>query len=172
MALRLYGDGNIENVTSINTAVSSTELGYLDGVSSDLQQQIDSVGVWQSWTPSATNITVGNGTLAGSYVEIGQTVVCRFNFLLGTTSAVSGSPNVTPPIPFSGEMQGMTWIGSINDNGTSTFPLYVIVQGSGFGLYALAANSTYLYYAALASTVPMTWANLDWMRFVAVYRKA
>lgn len=32
MALRLYGDGNIENLTSINTAVSSTELGYLDGI--------------------------------------------------------------------------------------------------------------------------------------------
>ena len=45
MALRLYGDGNIENVTSINTAVSSTELGYLDGVTSDLQGQINEVGL-------------------------------------------------------------------------------------------------------------------------------
>lgn len=36
MALRLYGDGNIENVDSITTSasatLSSTELGYLDGI--------------------------------------------------------------------------------------------------------------------------------------------
>ena len=45
MALRLYGDGSIENVTSINTAVSSTELGYLDGVTSGIQSQTDSIGL-------------------------------------------------------------------------------------------------------------------------------
>lgn len=44
MALRLYGDGNIENVTSINTSVSATELAYLNGVTSNIQSQLASAG--------------------------------------------------------------------------------------------------------------------------------
>lgn len=44
MALRLSGDGNITGINSLNTDVSATELGYLDGISSSVQTQINTSG--------------------------------------------------------------------------------------------------------------------------------
>ena len=42
MPVTIGGSGPITGVTSINTSVSDTELGYLDGVTSALQTQINS----------------------------------------------------------------------------------------------------------------------------------
>lgn len=48
MTLKLYGNGNIENVDSIVTSasatLSATELGYIDGVTSALQTQLNNAG--------------------------------------------------------------------------------------------------------------------------------
>lgn len=44
MAVSISGDGAVTGVASINTDVSSTELGYLDGVTSAIQPQIAGAG--------------------------------------------------------------------------------------------------------------------------------
>ena len=55
-------------------------------------------GAWQSWTPSYTNITVGNGTVSAKYIQIGKTVFYRFLLKMGTTTSVSNNPTMSPPI--------------------------------------------------------------------------
>lgn len=45
----------------------------------------------QSWTPSWTNVTVGNGTNNSKYFQIAKLVVCRLNLVLGSTSSASGN---------------------------------------------------------------------------------
>lgn len=44
MPITINGTGPIDGITSLNTTVSSTELGYLDGVTSALQTQINTAG--------------------------------------------------------------------------------------------------------------------------------
>ena len=44
MPVTIGGSGPITGVTSINTSVSDTELGYLDGVTSAIQSQINTAG--------------------------------------------------------------------------------------------------------------------------------
>lgn len=44
MPIVLNGSGPITGVTSLNTTVSDTEIGYLDGVTSALQTQINTAG--------------------------------------------------------------------------------------------------------------------------------
>lgn len=44
MPITINGTGPITGVTSINTSVSDTELGYLDGVTSGIQSQINTSG--------------------------------------------------------------------------------------------------------------------------------
>jgi hypothetical protein len=44
MPIILNGDGPISGITSVNASVSATELGYLDGVTSGLQNQINNSG--------------------------------------------------------------------------------------------------------------------------------
>jgi hypothetical protein len=69
MSLQLSGDGSVSGLTSINTDVSSTEVGYLDGVTSALQTQINSGGlvkiVDQSFT-SASAVSV-NGCFTSAH---------------------------------------------------------------------------------------------------------
>ena len=44
MPITINGTGPIDGITSLNTTVSSTELGYLDGVTSAVQSQINTAG--------------------------------------------------------------------------------------------------------------------------------
>lgn len=47
-------------------------------------------GAWKSYTPAweavTTNPTLGNGTLTGRYIQLGQTVHFRINLVIGSTS--------------------------------------------------------------------------------------
>jgi hypothetical protein len=49
-------------VTNAKLATSAGEIG----------------AAWASWTPTWTNLSVGNGTMAGAYIQIGKTVHFRF----------------------------------------------------------------------------------------------
>lgn len=44
MPIAINGTGPITGITSLNTTVSDTELGYLDGVTSGIQSQINTAG--------------------------------------------------------------------------------------------------------------------------------
>ena len=44
MPITINGTGPIDGITSLNTSVSSTELGYLDGTTSAIQTQINTAG--------------------------------------------------------------------------------------------------------------------------------
>jgi hypothetical protein len=46
---------------------------------------------WTSYTPTATNFTVGNGTIAGKYAQVGKLIVIRVNFTGGSTSTYTAS---------------------------------------------------------------------------------
>lgn len=64
MPISINGSGSVDGITSINTSISSTELGYLDGVTSGLQSQINTAGglvkiTDQSFT-SASAVSVNN----------------------------------------------------------------------------------------------------------------
>lgn len=62
---------------------------------SDLDSALS--GVWTAWTPTITNMTLGNGTITAAYRRIGKTLDYRFRFLLGSTSAVGTQPLFTLP---------------------------------------------------------------------------
>lgn len=47
---------------------------------------------WTAYTPTATNFTVGNGTLLGRWQRLGKTAVgIRINFTAGSTSSYTAS---------------------------------------------------------------------------------
>lgn len=53
---------------------------------------------WASWTPTWTNLTVGNGTNASVYIQFGKTVFCYVSFTLGSTSSVGNGAYFTLPV--------------------------------------------------------------------------
>ncbi len=58
-----------------------------------------SSSAWRSYTPTVTNFTKGNGSIAGSYV-VDANNMCDFevSVALGSTSAVTGGMTVTLPL--------------------------------------------------------------------------
>lgn len=50
------------------------------------------------YTPSPSNLTLGNGTLTGRYMKIGMLVHYRISMVFGTTTSVSGIFSFTLPI--------------------------------------------------------------------------
>lgn len=53
---------------------------------------------WQSFTPTLNNFTLGNGSKAGYYTQIGKTVIGRVYVLCGSTSAFGTGMSIDPPI--------------------------------------------------------------------------
>ena len=135
---------------------------------------LDYVGAWTSYTPTWTNITIGNGTNNFAYKQIGKTIFVRGSFTFGSTSSISGVPAFTLPVT------------SISYPSNSTFGHVYIEDNAvqafhGFSLFAstttanmrvLGANGTYVSSVDPSSTVPFTWSTNDFFRVNFTYQAA
>jgi hypothetical protein len=120
----------------------------------------DKGSTWTTWTPTLTNITLGNGTVTARYQQLGKTVSIYFKFLLGSTSAVSGNPTITLPVNSVYENIAPAYI---QDAGTNNYYGIFTVNG-GTGTFVMQnVAGTYPSFAGISSTVPMTWTTNDYL---------
>lgn len=64
----------------------------------DLTSGAGTSWTWQDWTPSYTNITVGDGTVVAKYAQIGKTVHFFWSIVVGSTSAVTNGHTISLPV--------------------------------------------------------------------------
>lgn len=134
---------------------------------------------WTSWTPTWTNLTVGNGTLTAKYIQTGKTVVMRLVLVLGTTTSISGSISFSLPVSM------VQW----GQSGTASFPIgqarYEDTGGGGYigglengtsqttvFLVVYNAAGTYAQPAGVTATVPFTFGTGDTIACYGVYEAA
>lgn len=121
---------------------------------------------WQSFTPTWTNLAVGNAVQTFYYTQIGKTILFEGQIILGTTSAVATTPIFTLPVNTSSRYDtshtnifGNAWM----EAGGSNFIGLIVLNGaSGANKCALSAQgvaSTYLIPETVTATVPGTWAS-------------
>lgn len=185
MPVTIGGSGPITGVTSINTTVSDTELGYLDGVTSAIQTQlagkgtINTNGDWTAYTPSltavTTNPTLGSGSGAtGYYIQIGKLVVVRLQITFGTSgvNAGSGAYRVSLPVTnkLNSELSGTVFLfDSSTGAGTHVASAaYDAVSGSAALFYAPTTTT----FANVSNSAPWTWAASDQIRCFLMYEAA
>jgi hypothetical protein len=170
MVLRLSGDGNIENLTLINTAISSTELGYLEGVSSSIQGQLNVIpeinsDSWLTYTPT-WNVSIGNGTSVGNYIKIGKLVLFRAYLSYGsTTAAPSGNFVVSLPVSLASNQAAFMQVNAL-DAGSNYYKL----NAFGAGIWGMGGTSGVV--TSLSSTYPFTWATGDAVFATGFYEAA
>jgi len=124
---------------------------------------------WTAFTPTvSTGLTVGNGTWAAAYVQIGKTVHLRIRFTLGTTSAVTGALSLGLPITGALASYGT---GLLTAAGTS-YPATLLAGTSSINIYAQNAAGTYLTRANTSATVPGTWGSTDSFNIAITYEAA
>jgi len=131
-----------------------------------------------SWTPTWTNLSIGNGTVVAKYGRSGKWIVCRLSIVLGSTTLISGSVSFTLPATRAayGGSAGVTPLGTCYLFDTSAL---IVLQGTitnaspTTGLIAVwKADGTYSQSALLSSTVPFTWATGDEIGMQFLYEAA
>lgn len=132
-------------------------------------------GGFTTWTPTYTGLSVGNGTVTARYNQIGKMVHAEFIFVLGSTSSISGSINVS--LPVTAKVGGSLSAGPTAvflDTGVAFYGAIPVISGSGTlaELFAVYAGSTYATYAITTSSVPFTWGTNDSISFNITYEAA
>jgi len=129
-------------------------------------------GAWTTWTPTISNLTIGNGTITARYARVGNTVNFSLKVLFGSTTSISGSPYFTLPI-----------------NAASTASMFMTIIDAGVanyyggaGIYsfdfsqcfpdAINSSGTYASNAGITATVPFTWGNGDYYHISGTYETA
>jgi len=161
-------DGKLNTNNSVITA------NITDGAvtPNKLQSGTGTGWVWTSYTPTLTNLTLGNGTMSASYCIVGKTVIGRITITIGSTSSVGSGPMFTLPVT------------------SSTSSVYPIGQcrfaGSGAGYYGIVSQtnnttaefdtlnvaSTYPTVTGISSTIPFSWADTNAIRAEFFYEAA
>lgn len=129
---------------------------------------------WTTYTPTLTQITLGNGGLEGRYVEITTgTIVFWLTLVIGSTTSFNSSFSeigLPTAVKRRTEFLGHYW-----DDSTSTlrpFTSPVTANGnSSISLRALNTSATYAGYTSFSSGAPITWANSDYFIVTGVYEK-
>lgn len=84
----------------LNTNNSVVTANVTDGAitPAKLQSGTGSGWSWTTYTPTWTNVTIGNAVVAARYIQVGKTVIVRLDVVLGNTSATSGDITFSLPV--------------------------------------------------------------------------
>jgi hypothetical protein len=132
-------------------------------------------GAWTSWTPTWTNLTVGNGTVVARYCQVGKIVQAFIGFNMGSTSSMGSGPFFTLPVtavaPGSNTPLGIMYL---EDSGVAGFIGNIAYRTTTTSqLYAISANGTFLGgNSFLTSSTPFTWGTGDFFNGYFSYEAA
>ena len=121
------------------------------------------------YTPSYTNITIGNGTVVARYGQQGKFVFVTWDFIFGSTSSIGSASRVSLPKT----AKNTSYIGSMYglDSGT----LEVIGQvalGSTTGMKIVVPLNGSYGTTQPTATFPWTWTTNDRITLSMVYEEA
>lgn len=133
------------------------------------------LGVWNSWTPTWTNFTVGNGTVLAKYVQFGKIVHFRLAVTLGSTSAMGTDPRFTLPVTAAADYsttRDVLGTAKITDTGTADFLSEIWVGSATQGRMVVNNGAVAGSYNVVSATVPMTWVTGDGFSARGTYETA
>lgn len=126
-------------------------------------------GTWDAWTPTWTNLSLGNGTVVAAFKKIGKSIFCRLSLVFGNTTSITGSVSFTLPVTRAalGGTATITPIGNAQFFDASTGTIYSGViwprsanQTEGF-LIRLSVVGADVTAVVLSATAPFTWTTSD-----------
>jgi hypothetical protein len=130
-------------------------------------------GNWIPYTPTLTNMTLGNGTINAAYMRTGKTVHVAFRFLLGSTSSIGASGGKSVSLPLTVKDTNYA-IFDVMGVGTANYPgitpiLPVFYIGNTVLLLAQRVNTTYIDTPDISNTIPFTWVAGNTLSFHLTY---
>lgn len=125
----------------------------------------------QSWTPTYTNLTVGNGVHTSSYIQVGKLIIARLGFKFGTTSAMGTSPTFTLPVTSVTAYTDGHYLGAVRlvAAGSPYFGYIQWATTTTAHILASGAAGSYVNDAGITSGIPNTWATNDQIQGTIIY---
>lgn len=183
--IRLYNKGagsvTIQPAGTVTLEGGNIVFGQYGGativkIATNTWSPLDTGGVWTTYTPTWTNLTVGNGTLKAAYEQIGKTVRFRIGLLFGSTTTVTGRIDVSLPVTAKSDWPSFhPFLGYALDNSAGlSIAMFASIAASRTAVYAdvWAANTNYVQGALSSGTVPFTWATSDQLSITGEYEAA
>jgi hypothetical protein len=111
-----------------------------------------------TWTPTYSNLTIGNGTVISRYVRVGKQITIYWRLSFGSTTAITGGyPYFT--LPFNANGTGLIFgLAHYNDSGTGDYSGGCYISG-GSVVYPIVNLTS--AWNGLSPTIPFTWATGD-----------
>lgn len=155
-----------------NTIIKSSDVNL------NFSELTDIKSSWTSYTPTWTNLTVGNGTQTCAYKQIGKTVFFRMRLTFGTTTSMGTNPFFSlpvPSIPYPGtEAVIISNTVRYHDSGTASHLGLAQISGTTQALLVLFTTSTTYGQITngLTATLPFTWTTNDEILLTGQYEAA
>jgi hypothetical protein len=130
---------------------------------------------WEDWTPTLTNVTVGNSTQYAKYLDVNGTIYFFYSFYFGSTASITGHPAVSlPATPASYQDNFAMFYGIIREAGVNTYAgsFNIDLDNTRLDWRVINASSTYGVINTVSSTVPMSWSTNDFVAVYGFYQKA
>lgn len=122
---------------------------------------IDYDAAYTSFTPTWTNLTIGNGTQNFRYARLGKFVHVVGLITFGSTTSMGTAPYFSNPVASNLAANTVTGWTYLIDSGAGN-TLGITLEGGGVQVFvALNTAGTYLVNVNITATVPHTWAVND-----------
>ncbi len=132
----------------------------------------------QAWTPTLTNMTLGNGTVDAFYQADGEVCWMYFLFALGSTSVMGTDPQFTLPIDAVRPAADLNWAHNV------VGPVTIFYNAIGTKYHGTAGLdsdtvclmryskivSTVVEQSQITATAPFTWGANDNLAIAGSYR--
>lgn len=121
---------------------------------------------WQTYTPTLTNLTLGNGTQIAKYFRQGKRITVDWSLVLGTTSAVGSNPEITLPFTRASGygtnlLQPLDGTAFFVDEGNATYNGCVTSSTTLFRVYCIATGFSAGSLSPTSAANPFTFGSTD-----------
>lgn len=164
--------------------IFETDTGYLrvwDGAAWDYLSQwqaattnlpVSDLGAWTTYTPTWTNLTVGNATQTFRYSKLNNIGFIQGELTFGsTTSITAANPRFSLPSGWTNPVMPVSSFANFLDAGVADWYGWANRwDDTNILLMNGVVNGTYMQGSGCSSTVPFTWGSTDVIRVSAVLR--
>jgi hypothetical protein len=124
---------------------------------------------FSSYTPTYTNLTIGNGTVTARYGQSGKYVMVTYKLVWGSTTSMTS--NILISLPVAAASTNSPGVFYALDAATLEALGQVSMVTTTTARFLLPQNGTY-GATQVSSTFPWTWTTNDEFRFTIVYEAA
>jgi hypothetical protein len=135
--------------------------------------ELNGIGEATAFTPTFNNLTIGNGTVTGTYMQVNGVVWGTVRLVFGSTTSVTGT--IQPALPVTASFVALQNIGQgiVTDTGTANYLIFPIqISATNVAINAEVSSGTYGALTSAGAAVPFIWTTSDVLSFDFIYRAA